>query len=214
MTSDEVVMTERVSTVHEVSAAERLRIGGFVPFTAIDYPDHLAAVIFCQGCPWQCSYCHNRHLLPARGAAEIAWAELVPLLERRRGLLDAIVFSGGEPTAQAALGPAMRFCRDIGFKIGLHTAGSYPRRLAEVLPLVDWVGMDIKAAFDDYEHITRTPGSGRAARASAALIIASGVAHQFRTTVDQRLFARADVARISSQLALMGATNHVLQACR
>jgi pyruvate formate lyase activating enzyme len=191
-----------------------LRVGGLVPFTAIDYPDHLAAVVFCQGCPWQCGYCHNRHLLASRSANEIRWADVVAVLERRRGLLDAVVFSGGEPTAQAALAPAMRVVRNMGFKIGLHTAGIYPRRLAEVLPLVDWVGMDIKADFDEYERVTGVPGSGRAARASAGLVIASGVAHQFRTTVDARLLDDEHVANISSTLLRMGAGHHVLQACR
>lgn len=196
------------------SSSASLRIGGFVPFTAIDYPDHLAAVIFCQGCPWQCGYCHNRHLLPARGASEMLWPDLLSLLERRRGLLDAVVFSGGEPTAQAALAPAMRILKDMGFKIGLHTAGIYPRRLAQVLPLVDWVGMDIKADFDEYERVTGVPGSGRAANTSADLVIASGVAHQFRTTVDRRLLGETDVAKISSRLLRMGAKDHVLQECR
>lgn len=191
-----------------------LRVGGFVPFTAIDYPDHLAAVIFCQGCPWQCGYCHNKHLLPARSTSEIAWADVVRLLERRRGLLDAVVFSGGEPTAQAALGAAMRIVKDMGFKIGLHTAGIYPRRLAEVLPLVDWVGMDIKADFEDYERVTHVPGSGWAARASAGHILASGVAYQFRTTVDTRVLGEPEVAKISAHLLRIGAKHHVLQACR
>ena len=108
----------------------------------------------------------------------------------------------------------MRIVRDMGFKIGLHTAGIYPRRLAEVLPLVDWVGMDIKADFDDYERVTGVPGSGRAASASADLVLASGVAHQFRTTIDRRLLGATDVAKISSRLLRMGAKDHVLQECR
>ena len=203
-----------VRNARESCAAEKLKIGGFVPFTTVDYPEHLAAVVFCQGCPWQCSYCHNRHLLPARGANEIAWLEVMATLGRRRGLLDAVVFSGGEPTAQAALPAAMRVMKSMGFRVGLHTAGIYPRRLAEVLPLVDWVGMDIKADFAGYERVTGIPGSGRAARESAGLIIRSGVAHEFRTTVDRTLLSESDVAHISSTIARMGAKNHVLQTCR
>ncbi len=207
-------LPDRVRKPRDPCGATALRIGGFVPFTAIDYPDHLAAVIFCQGCPWQCGYCHNRHLLPARSANEMPWSDLQSVLERRRGLLDAVVFSGGEPTAQAALAPAMRILRDMGFKIGLHTAGIYPRRLAEVLPLVDWVGMDIKADFAEYRRVTGVPGGGRAASASADLIIASGVAHQFRTTVDRRVLAETDLAKISSHLLRIGARHHVWQECR
>ena len=193
-------MTDCVEKARESCAAEKLRIGGFVPFTATDYPDHLAAVVFCQGCPWQCGYCHNRHLLPARSANEIAWLEIMSTLERRRGLLDAVVFSGGEPTVQAALPAAMRVIKSMGFRIGLHTAGIYPRRLAAVLPLVDWVGMDIKADFPDYERVTGVPDSGRAARESAELIVESGVAHQFRTTVDRTLLSEQHLSRISATL--------------
>ena len=80
-----------------------LLIGGLLPFTTIDYPGCLAAVLFCQGCPWRCHYCHNRHLLPQKGGSALPWQEVLALLERRQGLLDALVFSGGEATLQAAL---------------------------------------------------------------------------------------------------------------
>ena len=156
-------MTMRDQKQHREVAADKLRIGGFVPFTATDYPDHLAAVVFCQGCPWRCVYCHNPHLLPARGEAQHPWVSIAAFLETRRGLLDAVVFSGGEPTFQDALPAAMRSVRDMGFKVGLHTAGIYPRKLAAVLPLVDWIGIDVKAPFESYERVTGVSKSGCAA---------------------------------------------------
>ena len=88
-----------------------LRVGGLTRLSASDYPGKLAAVVFCQGCAWRCSYCHNRGLLPFRKSpfpGEIAWAEVLAFLEKRRGLLDAVVFSGGEPTMQPGLAAAMR----------------------------------------------------------------------------------------------------------
>ncbi|MGZ5115542.1 MAG: anaerobic ribonucleoside-triphosphate reductase activating protein [Burkholderiales bacterium] len=195
-------------------AAAKLRIGGLVPFSSVDYPGHLSAVIFCQGCPWRCHYCHNQHLLPSRGSKHVAWDDIVQLLARRRGLLDAVVFSGGEPTLQPALLAAMRVVKSAGFKIGLHTAGIYPKRLAAVLPLVDWIGMDIKAPFAAYPRVTTVSDSGRAARESAELILASGVAHEFRTTVDEALITQPDLAKISAELTRIGAKRHVLQHCR
>jgi pyruvate formate lyase activating enzyme len=195
-------------------SADTLRIGGFVPFTATDYPDHLAAVVFCQGCPWRCGYCHNPHLLPARGEAQHDWEAIAAFLETRRGLLDAVVFSGGEPTLQDALPAAMREVRDMGFKVGLHTAGIYPRRLAAVLPLADWVGMDVKAPFGSYERVTKVRGSGASACASAKQLIASGVAHEFRTTVDRAVLGPEDLAILAETLPRMGARRHVLQTCR
>lgn len=195
-------------------AGRGLLIGGLVPLSATDYPDHLAAVVFCQGCPWRCGYCHNPHLLARRGETEIPWGDVIALLERRRGLLDAVVFSGGEPTLQSALPGAMREAKAMGFKIGLHTAGIYPRRLAEVLPLVDWIGMDVKAEFDRYPQITGVPGSGERARRSLQLILASGVAYEFRTTMDPRKHPSDALDRLARFLSTLGVRHYALQEMR
>jgi pyruvate formate lyase activating enzyme len=158
-----------------------LRVGGLTPLSATDYPHKLAAVVFCQGCAWRCGYCHNPHLLNKRSSSEVPWAEIRSFLERRRGLLDAVVFSGGEPTLQAALPAAMREVKAMGYLVGLHTAGIVPRRLKEVLPLVDWVGMDLKADFHRHHEITGVANSGERALQSYELISASGVACEFHT---------------------------------
>lgn len=158
-----------------------LRVGGLTPLSASDYPDRLAAVVFCQGCAWRCTYCHNPHLLRRRGSVEIPWTQVLSFLERRRGLLDAVVFSGGEPTLQPSLVQAVRSAKAMGYLIGLHTAGIVPRVLERVLPLLDWVGMDLKADLAQHQLITRVPGSGERARHSRELILASGVACEFHT---------------------------------
>ena len=160
-----------------------LKIGGLNPCTTIDYPGELSAVIFCQGCPWRCGYCHNPELLPEHLEQGISLTSILKFLEKRQGLLDAIVFSGGEPTMQSGLAAAMSAVKQKGFLIGLHTSGALPDRLAQILPLTDWVGMDIKAPFDEYEAITGVPGSGTAAHASAGMVRRSGVSHRFRTTL-------------------------------
>lgn len=181
-----------------------LTIGGLTPFTTIDYPGKLAAVIFCQGCPWRCGYCHNRHLLDAAQPGAVAWAEVIAFLKQRRGLLDAVVFSGGEPTLQPGLPQAMATVRQIGFLTGLHTAGPFPDRLAACLPQLDWIGMDLKAPFDCYEAITGVAGSGRAAERSAELVRLSGVHHQFRTTIDSFLLAEGRIDRLQKLVAGWG----------
>ncbi len=151
-----------------------LRVGGFVPFTTTDYPDALAAVVFCQGCPWQCAYCHNPHLQPPRGEASTTSRGSSTGLPIARGLLDAVVFSGGEPTAQAALGQAIDDVRAQGFDVGLHTGGAYPRRLAKALAHASWVGIDVKAPGDVYASVTGVDGSDRAAYASLDLVRNAG----------------------------------------
>ena len=196
-------------------AAAGLRIGGLTALSTTDWPGQLAAVVFCQGCPWRCAYCHNPHLLPPRQAdREIAWPEVMAFLERRRGLLDAVVFSGGEPTLHPGLPAAMRAVKAMGYAIGLHTAGIYPRRLRAVLPLVDWVGMDIKAPFDDYERITGVAGSGMAARRSMELVMASGVAHEFRTTVHPSLLPPPQLLALAQELAGLGVRHYAVQEFR
>jgi pyruvate formate lyase activating enzyme len=178
-----------------------LNIGGLTRCTTIDYPGELAAVIFCQGCPWRCGYCHNHGLLQERSGHEIPWRATLDFLERRRGLLDAIVFSGGEPTQQAGLAGAMRAAKQMGFLIGLHTSGAFPNALEQVLPFTDWVGMDIKAPFEEYERITGVPDSGTVALKSAELLLASGVRHQFRTTLDPWLLRKDRLERLQTMVA-------------
>lgn len=191
-----------------------IRIGGLVPLSLTDYPGQLSAVVFCQGCPWRCAYCHNPHLLERRGATEIAWPDVLAFLARRRRLLDAVVFSGGEPTLHAGLPAAIHAVKDMGFAIGLHTAGVHPRRLRAVLPLLDWIGMDIKAPFEDYPRITGVAGSGARALESMKLVIASGIAHEFRTTVHPALLTHEAIFDIARVLRRHGARRYALQEFR
>jgi pyruvate formate lyase activating enzyme len=172
-------------------------------------------VVYCQGCPWRCRYCHNPHLLPGRAAGVMAWSEVLDFLRRRRGLLDAVVFSGGEPTAQPGLAQAMRAARALGYRIGLHSAGIYQRRFAEVLPLVDWVGFDAKAPFDTaYERITGVRASGAAALESARALLASGVDCEFRTTWHAGFLSAAELDRLTRTLAELGVRRYALQEFR
>jgi len=195
--------------------AAPLYIGGLTALSATDYPGELAAVVYCQGCPWRCGYCHNPHLLPRHTAATTGWDEVLEFLGRRRGLIDAVVFSGGEPTAQRGLIAAMREVKDLGYRIGMHSAGIYPRRFAETLSLVDWVGFDAKAPFDAaYARITGVQGSGEAARASAQALLASGVAYEFRTTWQAHILAPGELERLVATLADLGVRRYVLQECR
>ena len=191
-----------------------LRVGGLTPLSTTDWPGMLAAVVFCQGCPWRCGYCHNPGLIPARSDCEIPWEDVMAFLHRRQGLLDGVVFSGGEPTLQANLADAMREVRALGFKVGLHTGGAYPRRLAEVLPLVDWVGLDAKAPFTDYARITGIAGSGDQARSSLEQVLASGVDHEVRTTVHPALLGDAEVVTLAETLSACGVKRYVIQPFR
>lgn len=190
-----------------------LRLGGLTPLTSVDYPGELAAVIYCRGCPWRCPYCHNADLQEPDGPSEPTWPEVMTFLGRRCGLLDAVVFSGGEPTAQRALGAAMAEVREMGFKVGLHTGGPYPERLARLVPLVDWVGLDIKALPEDYSRITGAPGSAERAWQSLRLLLGTGVNLEVRTTPMPGLDDPAYLDRLSERLAEAGVGRWALQQC-
>jgi pyruvate formate lyase activating enzyme len=177
-----------------------MKIGGILPFTTIEYPDCLAAVVFCQGCPWRCSYCHNPHLLPADGDGRIDWRDVHHLMKKRSGLLDAVVFSGGEPTMQPRLVEAILDVKKAGFLAGLQTSGAYPDLLRDALPILDLVTMDLKAPFEAYERITGVSGSGEKARASAEIILGSGVRHRFRTTLHPVLIEEGLIAAMTEMV--------------
>lgn len=208
-------MPDRTGGPAAVSAdAQALRVGGFVPFTSVDFPDALAAVVFCQGCPWNCGYCQNPHLIAARGDDERDFGRILAWLASRRGLLDAVVFSGGEPTAQPALLAAIDAIRALGFAVGLHTSGAYPRRLAQVLTKLDWAGIDVKAPVAHYQAVTGVPGSGTSALASLDLVRNAGIAYEVRTTVHPLLTPPEALERLARELAARGVQRWILQAFR
>ncbi len=196
------------------SSADELVVAGLASLSTCDWPDHLVATVFLQGCPWDCGYCHNPDLIDPRRAGTVSWSQVRDLLARRRGLLDGLVFSGGEPTRQPALADAMRDVREAGFAVGLHTNGAYPRRLAAVLPLVDWVGLDIKGPRARYAAVTGAAFGADRAFESLHLVLAAGVPVQVRTTVDPTTLTDDDVTELRATLAALGVRDHVLQEVR
>ena len=214
MTTERGAVRAERAPANEVRDPAGLRIGGVTPFSTTDWPGRLAAVLFLQGCPWRCGYCHNPHLQPAIGPVARDYPSTLAWLEGRRGLLDAVVFSGGEPTAQAALGSAMREVAGRGFAIGLHTGGAYPRRLDEVIDDVDWIGLDVKAPASGYAAVTGIAGSAAAAGESLRLVAASGVDYEVRTTVHPDLVPDDALVRLADELASHGVRRWVLQPFR
>ena len=191
-----------------------LQVGGFQPLTTIDYPGELAAVIFCQGCPWRCSYCQNIDLLARKKSTDYSWGQIVEFLQRRVGLLDAVVFSGGEPTLQRDLALAIEEVAAMGFKVGLHSAGCYPQRLEALLPLIDWIGLDIKALPENYPDLTGVPDSGKRAWESLALLLAQpNIDYEVRVTVDALLAGRDRLKGLVLVLSDAGVEHLVLQNC-
>lgn len=204
-----------------VVAADEMRIAAITPFTSIDYPGKLSAVAFLQGCPWNCLYCQNVWMQPRAFNPQYqhsSWQEFFTLLKKRHGLLDAAVFSGGEPCMDPALPDAARRVKEeTQLLVGLHTGGAYPRRLAQTLPFVNWVGLDVKAPPENdaqYEKVTRRPGTAAAFRKSFDLLSVSGVDYEARTTIHPDYLSVEDIRTIAHWLHDRGCKTYALQVFR
>ena len=178
----------------------------------IDYPGRISAVVFTQGCNFRCPYCHNPELVvPERYCGTIRIEDIFSFLEKRRGKLDAVVITGGEPTLQADLVPFMQRIRSMGFLVKLDTNGSRPQVLSEVIAqgLPDYVAMDVKAPWDKYAFVAGSPVDITDIGASVELIMGSGIPYEFRTTLVRSLLDPDDVMGIGR--AIRGASLYVLQ---
>jgi len=189
---------------------------GWVRTSLLDYPEHIATVLFTGGCNLRCPPCHNRDLvLHPQDVPAVPADEVFPYLARRAGLLDGVVLTGGEPALQPDLVPFLRRLRPLGLAVKLDTNGFFPDALETALAegLVDYVAVDIKAPPDKYPLLAGRPALDLAPlERSLALLRASAIAYEFRTTVVPGLLDEEDIVAIARWLA--GAPFYALQQFR
>ena len=154
--------------------------------TGLDFPGLVSAIVFTQGCNFRCPYCHNAHLIPARPSAPGPAAEdVLVFLEKRKGLLDGLVLSGGEPTIQPGLAAFCRSVKALGYKIKLDTNGSRPQVVRDLLEngLVDYVALDCKILPKEYHpHLSPEEDATGKLLGTLAVLKAFAVEREFRTT--------------------------------
>ncbi|MGI6153892.1 MAG: anaerobic ribonucleoside-triphosphate reductase activating protein [Christensenellaceae bacterium] len=187
-----------------------MNISGLVKTTTIDYPGALAAAVFTPGCNYDCGFCHNRMLLASSGKM-LDDAEVLGFFEKRRGLLDGVVISGGEPTLQKDLVPFARTLKKMGYKVKLDTNGSRPQVVESLLSggLLDYVAMDYKAPFSEYPRICGADASG--VQQSIKLLHEAGIEWEMRTTVIPEL---SEAALVSMAQAVPVLPRYALQLFR
>lgn len=174
-------------------------IGGFQKFSLLDYPGKLSAIIFTQGCNFRCVYCHNKDLIRQKSIYnQINPEEVLDFLKQRKGKLDAVVITGGEPTLQPDLIEFMQKIKKLGFLIKLDTNGTNPSVVQEVirLKLADYIAMDIKAPLEKYNIVTNSIVDIEKIRESINLIMNSGTKYEFRTTVLRSQLSEEDLLQI------------------
>ncbi|OPY87938.1 MAG: Pyruvate formate-lyase 1-activating enzyme [Syntrophaceae bacterium PtaU1.Bin231] len=180
-----------------------MRIGGWQKVSLIDYPGEICAVVFLQGCNFRCPYCHNPDLVdPARFGECLPVEDVFAYLDSRRGKLDAVTVSGGEPTLQPDLPDFIRRIRTLGFKVKLDTNGSRPEMLENLIRwgLVDYLAMDIKGPLHRYREITGADIDAGVIAKSIAVVMNSGIAYEFRTTAVKSLLKPEEAAAIGKSL--------------
>lgn len=186
----------------------RFIIGGIQKTSLLDYPDKISAIVFTQGCNFNCGYCHNPELLNSK--KDIYSTDVFfEFLEKRKGKLDGIVITGGEATLQADLIPFIKEVKSRGFSVKLDTNGYKPEVLEEALKLVDYVAMDIKAPLEKYSQITKVEIDTAKIKKSIELIMKSGVDYEFRTTVLKSQLTFEDFEKIAE--LIKGAKRYYLQ---
>ena len=176
-----------------------MKIGGLQKVSLTDYQGKISAIVFTQGCNFSCPYCHNPELVdPGLYQECLQEEEFFSYLEKRKGKIEAVTITGGEPTIQNDLIPFIMRVKAMERLIKIDTNGSKPEVLEELIRrnLVDYLAMDIKAPLEKYAAITRTPVNGKAIRQSIMLIMNSGIDYEFRTTVVKSQIKEADLLAI------------------
>jgi pyruvate formate lyase activating enzyme len=189
-----------------------VEIKGIEKFSSRDFPGHISSTIFLGGCTFRCPYCHNSQLvLSPETIPSLAPDLFLSYLDGRKGWLEAVCLTGGEPLLHEDLEELIRVVRERGLLVKIDTNGSFPDRLEALLALglVDWVAMDVKAPLERYREVTRSNVDLERVVRSADLLRSSGVKHTFRTTVVPGLVGQEDVVKIGEWLN--GAESYLVQ---
>ena len=191
-----------------------MRILGLQKLSLLDFPGKVAATVFTGGCDLRCPFCHNAPLvLPGRGTSALDAGAVLDFLASRRGLLDGVVLSGGEPLLQPDAADFLAEVKAMGFAVKLDTNGCHPDALADILDrrLADYVAMDIKNSLEKYPWTVGVPGFDTAPVERGARLLMEGPAdYEFRTTLVRPFHEVGDMETIGRWLR--GARRYYLQA--
>ena len=186
---------------------------GFQKLTLLDFPQKTAAIVFTKGCNFRCPFCHNASLVYECTFDSFSEEEILAYLDKRKKLLDGLSITGGEPLMEEGLFEFIKKVKFLGYAVKLDTNGTYPDRLKALLDagLLDYVAMDIKNSEDEYLKTAGVTSPLLLARVkeSIAILKASGVTHEFRTTVVKGLHTKEGLLGAADMIR--GAERYYLQ---
>lgn len=189
-------------------------IGGLEKLSLLDYPEHLAAIIFTQGCNFRCHFCYNPQLVLPHKAKGLTFSEsdLFLFLKNRIGKLEGVVITGGEPTLHPDLPDFIKAIKDLGYLVKLDSNGTNPKMLQSLIDekLIDYIAMDIKAPFKKYQETIGVAIDYNNLKKSVRIIMNSGLPYEFRTTLVPGLISATDIEVMGAEIK--GAKKWYLQA--
>ncbi len=192
-----------------------LDIRGYLPTSLIDWPGHLASVVFLSRCPFRCPFCHNPELIEEyKDLPKIDFKKILLDLKARENWISGIVFTGGEPTIYRDLPLAFSEIKNLKIKIKLDTNGTNPFMIETLLKekLVDCIAMDIKSSLEKYSKTTRARVNKEEIKRSINLIKDSKIDYEFRTTIVPGLILENDIKSIGR--LIKGAKKYSIQQFR
>ena len=187
-------------------------IKGFQKLSLIEYPGKLSAVIWTGGCNFRCPFCYNTDIvLNYKKMPTIPEKEIIDFMSTRKGLLDGLAITGGEPTLQKDLPEFVKKIKDMGFLVMIETNGSNPNMVKELIDkkLVDYIAMDIKAPLEKYDEVAGVKVNKKKIQKSIDIIRNGGIEYEFRTTIIPKFFKEEDALAIGKWLK--GSKRYFLQ---
>jgi pyruvate formate lyase activating enzyme len=187
-----------------------MKIGGFQKTSLLDYPDRISAIVWASGCNFRCPFCYNPSLALGNGNV-FPEEEILSFLSKRKGLVEGVVVTGGEPLMQDDLPVFLTKIKSLGFLVKVDTNGSYPEKLEGLIEnhLVDYIAMDVKAPKEKYQQLAGVPVDVSKINASIDLIKKNAPQYEFRTTFVPTLLTKEDIVEIARWLK--GADRYFLQ---
>jgi len=191
-----------------------MKIGGLQKTSLLDYPDCISTIIWTIGCNFRCPFCYNKNLALGKNTEIYSEEEIFSFLNKRKGLLEAVVITGGEPLLQEDIVVFANKIKKLGYLLKIDTNGCYPEKLQELLnkKLVDYIAMDVKAPKQKYEQLTDTKTDLTKIEKSIKIIKTDAPDYEFRTTFVPQLLKKEDIIEIAKWLN--GAKNYYLQQFR